>query len=213
MTESRLSPLHPLGCLSSPSRSPLPSRPHSPTLSEHVFHLTRSSTASSASPPWLSLRVRSRAGPGKNHPLYFDRDVVQGTVHLNLGSTQHILAVSVVVRAQHLAVGVDLPPFLELTQRLWPSATGQPKDGNLIPKTSSGKLSGHYTWPFAIQLPNQVVIQTDSGPMVFPLPPSCSPKGLSSFIDYKIQVVVRRSTLRVDNTYVSPWYPRDRVLT
>ena len=207
MTESRLSPLHPLGhlnCLSSPSRSPSPLCPRSPTPSEHVFHLTQSGTLSSTSPPWLSLRVRSHAGPGKTHPLYFDRDVVQGTVHLNLSSAQHILGVSVVVRAQHLAVGVDLPPFLELTQHLWSSTMGQPKEGGLIPKRSSGKLSGHYAWPFAIQLPNEVVIQTDSGPMVFPLPPSCSSKALSSYIDYKIQVVVRRSTLRVDNTYVPP---------
>lgn len=205
MTESRLPPPHPFGhlkSLSSLSRSPSPSPSHlhSPTPTEHVFHLTQSGPASSTSSPWLSLRVRSHARPGNTHPLYFDRDVLEGTVHLNLGSTQHILGVSVVVRAQHLAVGVDLPPFLELTQHLWSSTMGPPKNGTVIPKTSSGKLSGHHAWPFAIQLPNEVVIQTDNGPMTFPLPPSCSSKGLSSFIDYKIQVIVRRSTLRVDNT-------------
>ena len=211
MTESRPPSLHRLAHLKSPSslsRSPSPSRspsrPPSPTPSEHVFHLTQSGPASSTSPPWLSLRVRSRARPGKTHPLYFDRDVVEGTVHLNLDSPQHILGVSVVVRAQYLAVGVDLPPFLEITQRLWSNAMGQPKDGSLARKLSNGKLSGHYAWPFAIQLPNEVAIQKDGGPMVFPLPPSYSSKGLSSYIDYKIQVIVRRSTLRVDNTYVPP---------
>lgn len=214
MTESRLPSLHRLAHLkrlsllsSSPPPSPSPSHPHSPTHSEHVFHLNQSGPASSTSPSWLSLRVRSRAGPGKTHPLYFDRDIVEGTVHLNLDSPQHILGVSVVVRAQYLAVGVDLPPFLEITQPLWSSAMGQPKHGNIMRKPSSGKLSGHYAWPFAIQLPNEVAIQKDNGPMVFPLPPSCSPKGLSSYIDYKLQVVVRRSTLRVDNTYVPPRRP------
>jgi hypothetical protein len=205
MTESRLAPLHRLGHfkrLPSPSPSPSPSRSRVNTPSEHIFHLTQSGPASSSSPPWLSLHVRSHAGPGKTHPLYFDRDVVEGTVHLNLDSPQHILGVSVVVRAQHLAVGVDLPPFLEITQRLWSSAMRQPKDGSPTPKPSSGKLSGHHAWPFAIQLPTEVVIQRDGSPVAFPLPPSCSPKGLSSYIDYKIQVVVRRPTLRVDNTYV-----------
>jgi len=207
MTESQLPPLHRPGHLKrlpspSPSSSPSCSRPHSPAPSEHVFHLTQSGPMSSTSPPWLSLRVRSHAGPGKTHPLYFDRDVVGGTVHLNLDSPQHILAVSVVVRARHLVVGVDLPPFLELTQRLWSSALGQPNNDRLTPKPFSGKLSGRYTWPFAIQLPSEVSIQKDGDPMVFPLPPTFSPKGLSSYIDYNIQVIVHRSTLRVDTTYV-----------
>ncbi len=166
MTESQLTSLHRLAHLKlsslSRSPSPSPSHPHSPTPSEHVFHLTQSGPASSTSPPWLSLRVRSHAGPGKTHPLYFDRDVVEGTVHLNLDSPQHILGVSVVVRAQYLAVGVDVPPFLEITQPLWSSAMGQPKDGNLIRKPPSGKLSGHHAWPFAIQLPSEVAIQKDS---------------------------------------------------
>ena len=208
MTESRLNPLHRLGHFKRlPSSSPSPSRPHSPTPSEHVFHLTQSGPSSSNSPPWLSLRVRSHAGAGKTHPLYFDRDVVEGTVHLNLDSPQHIIGVSVVVRAQHLAVGVDHPPFLELTQHLWPSTVGEPKDGSPTRKPSSGKLSGHYTWPFAMKLPSEVVVQKDGSPMAFPLPPSCSPKGLSAYIDYKLQVIVRRSTLRVDNTYVPPCRP------
>ena len=204
MTESLLSPLHRLGHFKKrhPSSSPSPSRSHSPTRSEHVFHLTQSGPALSTSSPWLSLRVRSHAGPGKTHPLYFDRDVVEGSVHLNLDNPQHILAVSVVVRAQHLAAGVDRPPFLQLTQHLWSSATEEPEDGGPTRKPSSGKLSGHHSWPFALKLPSEIVIQKDGAPMVFPLPPSCSPKGLPAYIDYKIQVIVRRPALRVDNLYV-----------
>lgn len=210
MTESLLNPLHRLGHfkkkrhpLPSPSE-PNPSRPQSPTPSEHVFHLTQSGPASANAPPWLSLRVRSHAGPGKTHPLYFDRDLVQGSVHMSLDSPQHILAVSVVVRAQHLAAGVDRPPFLELTQHLWSSATAPEElnDAGPTRKPFSGKLSGHHSWPFAIKLPSEIVLQTDGPPIAFPLPPSCSPKGLSAYIDYKIQVIVRRSTLRIDNTYV-----------
>lgn len=207
MTESRLNPLYRLGHFnplpSSSSSSPSsPSRTHSPTLSEHVFTLTQGGPASSSSPPWLSLRVRSRASPGKTHSLYFDRDVVEGTVHLNLDSPQHVLGVTVIVRAQNVAVGVDRPPFLELIEHLWSSTMGEPKGGSSTRKAFTGKLSGCYTWPFAIQLPSEVVVQRDGAPIVFPLPPSCSPKGISAYIDYKIQVIVRRSTLRIDSTYV-----------
>lgn len=217
MTESLFNPLQRLGYFKKrhPSSSSFPSasRPYSPTPSEHVFHLTQSGPASSTSPPWLSLHVRSHAGPGRTHPLYFDRDLVEGSVHLNLDNPQHILAVSVVVCAQHLAAGVDRPPFFQLTQHLWSSATEEPNDGGPTRKSFSGKLSGHHSWPFAIKLPSEIVVHNDGAPMVFPLPPSCSPKGLPAYIDYKIQVIVRRSTLRVDNMYVFPPIGASRRLT
>lgn len=58
--------------------SAAPSRPTSSSGIEHAFHLHARDSA------WLSLKIKSRAGPSKSHPLYFDRDSVEGSVDLNL---------------------------------------------------------------------------------------------------------------------------------
>ena len=213
---------------STPSASP--SRPSSPSSRvEQCFHLP----TSASNTPWLSLRVKSNASPSKAHPLYFDRDSVEGSVCLNLiENPMSIVAIVVIVshfrhsasgcpysaltifqvRGQLLSVGADQAPFLEISQTLWSASMGHPSDiaAGGSPSHSqrhspfTGRLSGNYSWPFSIPLPGHVIITDGQGhPATVPLPPTFAPKGVPSFIDYKIQVLVQRGSLRVDSTYVA----------
>lgn len=89
---------------STPSVSP--SRTASPAgRMEHVFHLNSSGSSHNANPSsssnesgWLTLRVRSNALQSKSHPLYFDKDVIEGSVDLDLSeSPSSIIGVVVIV--------------------------------------------------------------------------------------------------------------------
>ncbi|KAG8829207.1 hypothetical protein FRC17_006990 [Serendipita sp. 399] len=73
---------------------------------------------------------------------------------------------------------------------------GHPSNTGSRQSPFTGKLSGTYSWPFSIPLPTRVVVGNQS----VPLPPTFAPKGSSTFIDYKIQVLVQRGPLRVNNT-------------
>lgn len=78
---------------STPSASP--SRPSSPSLPvEQSFHLS----AAGCSTPWLTMRVGSNASPSRAHPLYFNRDSVEGSVCLDLREQpMSIVAIVVIV--------------------------------------------------------------------------------------------------------------------
>ncbi|KAG8821137.1 hypothetical protein FRB91_002573 [Serendipita sp. 411] len=173
----------------STSRAPSPS-----SKLEQTFHLTAGSSHPS---PWLSLRVKSNASPSHQHPIYFDKDIVEGSVHLNLSDNPtSIVGISVIVRGQLFSVGGDHAPFLELSQTLWSSSMGHPSNAGSRQSPFTGRLSGSYSWPFSIPLPPRVVVGNQS----VPLPPTFAPKASSTFIDYKIQVLVQRGPLRVNNT-------------
>ncbi|CAG7852651.1 SubName: Full=Uncharacterized protein {ECO:0000313/EMBL:CCA72853.1} [Serendipita indica DSM 11827] len=194
---------------STPSASP--SRPASPPQRvEQAFTLS----TNGHSAPWLTLRVRSNASPPKAHPLYFDRDIVEGSVDLDLAeNATTIHGIVVFVRGQVYSVGADQSPFLELSQTLWTSSMGHPHDPGVRHSAFSGKLSGSYSWPFSIPLPTQIVVNDNHGrPVSVPLPPTFAPKGHSTFIDYKIQVLIQRGSLRVDNTLTTSfvYLPRAR---
>ncbi|KIM27491.1 hypothetical protein M408DRAFT_16577 [Serendipita vermifera MAFF 305830] len=206
---------------STPSASP--SRPSSPSSRvEQCFHLP--ATSSSSSTPWLSLRVKSNASLSKAHPLYFDRDSVEGNVCLNLTETpMSVVAIVVIVRGQLLSVGGDQAPFLELSQTLWSASMGHPStvtaaaggasDHSQRTSPFTGKLSGNYSWPFSIALPGHVFITDSQGhSATVPLPPTFAPKGVPSFIDYKIQVLVQKGPLKVDSTLTTSfvYLPRAR---
>jgi hypothetical protein len=89
---------------STPSASP--SRSSSPSSRvEQSFDLS----SNGQSTPWLSLRVRSNASPSKAHPLYFDGDTVEGSVHLNSSENPtNIVAVMVIVSSHPRASSVSV---------------------------------------------------------------------------------------------------------
>ena len=73
-------------------------------------------------------------------------------------------------------------------------------------KKVASRLSGAYTWPFSITLPStcSVSLRSKQPPMVLRLPPSFSEKGAAQFINYELNVRIRRGFLRID----SQWVPR-----
>ena len=63
-----------------------------PELSEHVFQL-----ADSKGRPWVWLTVKSRAKDKKTWPLYYERDIIHGTVEVDFDKTDGAKAVAVSV--------------------------------------------------------------------------------------------------------------------
>lgn len=68
-------------------------------------------------------------------------------------------------------------------------------------KKVASRLSGAYTWPFSITLPStcSVSLRSKQPPMVLRLPPSFSEKGAAQFINYELNVRIRRGFLRIDS--------------
>ena len=79
-----------------------------PELSEHTFQLEDSKGR-----PWLWLTVKSRAKDKKTWPLFYERDIIHGTVEVDFDKTDGAKAVAISVRAR---IGVMREPH----SRTWP---------------------------------------------------------------------------------------------
>ncbi|PSR81578.1 hypothetical protein PHLCEN_2v6344 [Hermanssonia centrifuga] len=104
---------------------------------EHVYKLDDSKGR-----PWIWLHVKSRARDKKTWPLFYERDVIQGTVEVDFDKTDGAKAVSIGVTGGVTAVGQEELNFLNISKDLW--------DGKL-----SGKPKGKLSWPFSISLPGE----------------------------------------------------------
>ena len=125
---------------STPSASPSrPSSPSSPV--EQSFHL---STAG-CSTPWLTMRVKSNASPSKTHPLYFDRDSVEGSVCLNL-TEQTMSIVSIIVIVSRPAILSPYPPFFNAYQRPRSVVTYSQQELITPPFLNCPRPCGRPTW-------------------------------------------------------------------
>lgn len=87
-------------------------------------------------------------------------------------------------------------------------APSSPPSPSSIRMTGRGKqtvkLSGSYSWPFAVKLPStcSVSFRSRQPPVTLRLPPSFSEKGAAQFINYEINVRIRRGSLRIDSKCV-----------
>lgn len=70
-----------------------------PELSEHSFQLTDSKGR-----PWVWLTVKSRAKDKKTWPLYYERDIINGSVEVDFDKTDGAKAVAISVSALELSV-------------------------------------------------------------------------------------------------------------
>lgn len=173
---------------------------------EHVFTL-----ASSSPSPWATLRLRSNAPSPRSLPSYFDGQVVAGALELALPKPDAIHAVTVTLSATIVATNANPYTFWELERTLWSADRGDPRspprpDSAAAAATKyTGKLVGAYAWPFAITLPSScsLVLRPKQPPLTLPLPPSFSERGAAQFINYEINVRIRRGPLRIDSKCVS----------
>ncbi|VDB85673.1 unnamed protein product [Peniophora sp. CBMAI 1063] len=133
--------------------------------------------------------------PDKNLlPLFYEGDIVTGTVSVDLKSKEPIREISVTLQGLILGAGQDLEPytFLSVPETLWAQ--------------TNGKISGTYSWTFSINIPREVVIpgNAQTPPRSYPLPPRFSERGSQAHIDYRIVVSVRRRRFSADSTLFTP---------
>ncbi|TFY55326.1 hypothetical protein EVG20_g9363 [Dentipellis fragilis] len=101
-----------------------------PYQSEHQYSLENSKGL-----PWASLHIRSRSPSSHSLPLYFEHDVISGSVSLDLGKPDGIRGVMITkrvviylgvqVQAGATGVGQRLEIFMETSQTLWSQPSGK----------------------------------------------------------------------------------------
>ena len=188
------------------------------TLSTSFQSQHRYSLDTKSGKPWVSFTVHSHSPSSNLLPLFYEHDIITGSVFLDLTKPESIRDIDITVSVSTIAlssivvyahtmrgkipwggnvwyqlqagatgVGQRLDIFLEKSQTLW--------------SQSSGKLQGHYSWPFLIDLPREVTIATSrNSQTVFSLPPRFSERGSLSHIEYKLTMTVRRGFLAVNST-------------
>lgn len=177
---------------------------------EHVFSLYDSRET-----PWATLKLLSNVPSTRSLPSYFDGQTVSGRVELALSKPESILAVTVTLSGTIVATNANPFTFWELSHTLWSTDMGDPRgqqqSGSPAHSQSigerakyTGKLIGAYVWPFAIALPStcNISLRPKQPPVTLNLPPSFSERGAAQFINYEINVRIRRGTLRIDSKYV-----------
>ncbi|KAF8206139.1 hypothetical protein K438DRAFT_1668921 [Mycena galopus ATCC 62051] len=168
-------------------------------LTEHQVHLT----TRGSKPPWATLKVLSRSPTPAQLPTFLEGDKITGTFTLNLEQAESITSVRAVVSAKGQIIpgptDRDAFTFLEVTSTLWSKEHGDPR--NPSPSTYSGKLSGHYEWPFTLELPIAVTLTaTNHFPAgTFHLPQTILERRFPNCIQYFLVVHIDRSRFRVNS--------------
>ncbi|KAJ7707458.1 hypothetical protein B0H17DRAFT_1032749 [Mycena rosella] len=176
-----------------PSYSPvLPvysQRPSVPrrVITEHQYHLT-----SGSKPPWATLKVLSRSPTPSHLPVFLEGDKITGSFTFDLERSDNIVSVSAVAKGQIIPGPADKEAFtfFEVASTLWSKENER-----------SGKLFGHYEWPFTLDIPITVTIPGTnhfrSG--TFHLPQTFLERRFPTSIQYMLVVHVSRSKFRVNS--------------
>ncbi|EKM58518.1 uncharacterized protein PHACADRAFT_252915 [Phanerochaete carnosa HHB-10118-sp] len=154
-----------------------------PELSEHTFQLEDSKGR-----PWLWLTVKSRAKDKKTWPLYYERDIIHGTVAIDFDKTDGAKAVAISVSGGVTAVGQEELTFLTVSEDLW--------DSKVSGKAPKGKAS----WPFSLTLPPEVSASNKpkGKAELYRLPPTFTERASPVYVDYKLIATVRRGAFKVN---------------
>ncbi|OJA08720.1 hypothetical protein AZE42_07084 [Rhizopogon vesiculosus] len=136
---------------------------------------------------WLLLSVKSRAPKSDFLPIFYDGDLISGSVTLNIVKSESLK--SITVTAGTTLVGQEEQQFLVIEKELWSPATA-------LGTSKVSKLEkGHYVWPFELTLPEEAEVLDRKGNKTFPLPPSFTERASPAYINYRITVFVRRGAL------------------
>ncbi|KAJ7814615.1 hypothetical protein B0H14DRAFT_2849950 [Mycena olivaceomarginata] len=150
-------------------------------------------------------------------PTFLEGDKITGSVTLDLGSSEKILGVSVLIRGQ-IVTGPshqDRRSFLDLSTPLWLKGMPNPRDTN-PGAAGSGKLFGDCHWPFSISLPKEVILPDPAGKhgavRAYKCPQTFQERTTRASVFYELSVHIARSTFRVDNNLQTMFvYPTARV--
>ncbi|KAJ6532063.1 hypothetical protein B0H19DRAFT_466554 [Mycena capillaripes] len=165
--------------------------PQRRVLTEHQYHLA----SKGSKPPWATLKVLSRSPTPAQLPTFLEGDKITGTFTFNLEQAENITCVKAVAKGQIIPGPADKDTFtfLEVASTLWSKENGDPR--NPGGSRSSGKLRGHYEWPFTLEIPSTVTVPATahfrSG--TFRLPQTFLERRFPTSIQYVLVVHINRS--------------------
>ncbi|KAH8106792.1 hypothetical protein BXZ70DRAFT_915109 [Cristinia sonorae] len=138
---------------------------------------------------WLKLKSRSTRPSDETLPLYYEKDSVQGTVEVDFSKMAGGKGIRVTVHGGIMTVGEEEVPFLDISKDIWDAQT-----------LNGQKPHGKLAFPFSIPLPSEVSVPekyAPKAPMVQArLPPTFSERASTVYINYRIEVTLRRSALK-----------------
>ncbi|TDL20710.1 hypothetical protein BD410DRAFT_804842 [Rickenella mellea] len=187
-----------------------PPAAHSSAFVEHTF----TSGDDPQKKPALTLKVQSRAPSAKYLPMFLGGEPIVGSVDLNLPKAVGVQSVILMFKGIMETASVtnrDPLTFFKFHETLWDASKGDPKS----PSSSENKdfkLHGGYTWPFAVNLPQEVTFDDEkkykavSLAGTLPLPPQFSEKGSFSTLKYDMAVIVKHSSFFQSDKVVGTRY-------
>ncbi|KAJ6624071.1 hypothetical protein B0H10DRAFT_1785488 [Mycena sp. CBHHK59/15] len=164
---------------------------------EHQYHLTTSKGSR-----WATLKVSSRSPTPTHIPTFLEGDKISGSFTLNLDSGESITCVRAVAKGQIIPGPTDAEAFTfaEAASTLWSKDAGDPRNAASTSRYS-GKLSGHYEWPFTLDMPGTVTLpatnQYASG--TFRLPQTFLERRFPTSVQYVLIVHINRSRFRLNS--------------
>lgn len=178
---------------------------------------------------WATLKVFSRSsstsassstivGPGKV-PKFTSKDLVQGSLDLNLDSPQNINSISLTLIGKIVTGSYEGETCTFLNRPIinWTRSHGNPRTVilNAGPTTQSsassssssvdtttrsrkfdGKLSGQYIWPFSFPFPSEITLEGDD--RKYPAPQTFLERGESTTVQYSLVLKMTHGMLRAD---------------
>ncbi|KAJ6512953.1 hypothetical protein C8R45DRAFT_812620 [Mycena sanguinolenta] len=167
-------------------------------LTEHKFHLT----SRGSKPPWATLKVFSRSPTPAQPPTFLEGDKISGSFIFDLDQAESITSVRAVAKGQIIPGPTDRDAFtfVEVASTLWSREHGDPRSSSSS-DTYFGKLSGHYEWPFTLELPIAVTLPATNHfrAGTFQLPQTFLERRFPTCVQYFLVVHIDRSRFRVNS--------------
>ncbi|KAF7374625.1 hypothetical protein MSAN_00347300 [Mycena sanguinolenta] len=165
---------------------------------EHKFHLTSRGSKT----PWATLKVFSRSPTPAQPPTFLEGDKISGSFIFNLDQAESITSVRAVAKGQIIPGPTDRDAFtfVEVASTLWSRENGDPRNPN-SPDAYLGKLSGHYEWPFSLELPIAVTLTATNHfrAGTFQLPQTFLERRFPTCVQYFLVVHIDRGRFRVNS--------------
>ncbi|KAK0223391.1 hypothetical protein IW262DRAFT_1269466 [Armillaria fumosa] len=164
--------------------------PREPT--EHVFQIM-----SGKDKAWATLKVFSSAKSAKSLPTFYEKEIINGIVDLDVERGDSIQAVNATVTGRVITgAGMDdVCSFLNVTIPVW-AKIGNSRSPS--PASENNKLCGRHTFPFSIVLPRTVSL-TVREPKTFRLPETFLERHTPATVQYDLIVTISRSKMRSDS--------------
>ncbi|KAF5391521.1 hypothetical protein D9757_002504 [Collybiopsis confluens] len=147
---------------------------------------------------FASLVLYGDGSLSNQSPTYLEGSELSGLLKVSLAKPESINMIVVFMRGQ-IVSGKSKHAFFESSQTLW-----------FHPAKSFRKLQGEYTWPFSMNIPQQVKLMVGPNDSLRPesarLPHDCLEKRIPARVEYHVVVrFYRRGPLRTDYRIVAPF--------